>query len=189
MRPPKVLEEDVLESLTKVFREKGYEGASLSDLAEATNLKKASLYHRFPKGKQAMAEAVLQNVNKWVQENIFSVLQNEILPPEERLKNALSQISVLYSAGEETCVFRALSMRVGLELFEEQINSGMQLWIINFKDIGIELNFEEDEALDLALQTLIEIQGALVVSRTMRDKNIFSQTLQKIETRYLHRFL
>jgi len=80
-------------------------------------------------------------------------------------------------------------MRVGLELFEEQINSGMQLWIINFKEIGIELNFEEDEALDLALQTLIEIQGALVVSRTMRDKNIFSQTLQKIETRYLHRFL
>ena len=56
MRPQKTLDEDVLAGLTEVFQSKGYEAASLQDLARATGLKKASLYHRFPGGKKQMAE-------------------------------------------------------------------------------------------------------------------------------------
>ena len=55
MRPQKTLDEDVLAGLTEVFQSKGYEAASLQDLARATGLKKASLYHRFPGGKKQMA--------------------------------------------------------------------------------------------------------------------------------------
>jgi len=55
MRPKKVLDETILKGLAEVFRSKGYEGASLKDLSEATGLKKASLYHRFPNGKSEMA--------------------------------------------------------------------------------------------------------------------------------------
>ncbi|KJD32621.1 TetR family transcriptional regulator [Tamlana nanhaiensis] len=185
MRPQKILDKELLEGMAKVFREKGYEGARLSDLAKATGLNKASLYHRFPKGKRGMAEAVLSNVDDWVKKNIFSVLQNDTLPVEERLKNVLGQISVLYSGGEGTCIYRALSMQVGLELFAEQINGGMQSWITNFKKVGIAFNFEEHVAYDHALQTLIEIQGALVTARNMKDSNIFKHSLQKIENRYL----
>ncbi|MEP1982729.1 MAG: helix-turn-helix domain-containing protein, partial [Maribacter dokdonensis] len=61
MRPQKVLDIEILTGLTKVFRSRGYEGASLKELSEATGLKKASLYHRFPNGKQEMADAVLQH--------------------------------------------------------------------------------------------------------------------------------
>jgi len=62
MRPQKVIDSDILKGLTKVFRSKGYEGANLSELAQATNLKKASLYHRFPGGKQEMAVTVLTHI-------------------------------------------------------------------------------------------------------------------------------
>lgn len=41
-----------------VFRDHGYEGASLADLSRATKLGKSSLYHHFPRGKEQMAEAV-----------------------------------------------------------------------------------------------------------------------------------
>ncbi|RZL16088.1 MAG: TetR/AcrR family transcriptional regulator, partial [Pedobacter sp.] len=34
MRPQKILDTDMISGLTKVFRDKGYEGASLNDLAE-----------------------------------------------------------------------------------------------------------------------------------------------------------
>lgn len=40
MRPQKILDADMISGLTKVFRDKGYEGASLNDLAEVTGLKK-----------------------------------------------------------------------------------------------------------------------------------------------------
>ena len=59
---PKVSEEEVVQKLFQVFRLKGFDGASLSDLAEATGLKKASLYHRYPGGKQEMAAAVMDFV-------------------------------------------------------------------------------------------------------------------------------
>ena len=40
MRPQKVLDVEILKGLTKVFRSKGYEAASLKELSEATGLKK-----------------------------------------------------------------------------------------------------------------------------------------------------
>ena len=42
-RPRSVTEDDLLARLARLFSEVGYEGASLSLLAEATGLQKASL--------------------------------------------------------------------------------------------------------------------------------------------------
>ena len=53
--------EAVIKQLSAVFRTHGYDGTTLSLLSEATGLVKASLYHYFPKGKQDMALAVIQN--------------------------------------------------------------------------------------------------------------------------------
>ena len=112
MRPQKVLDEEILAGLTKVFRSKGYEGASLKELAEATGLKKASLYHRFPNGKQEMAQAVINHLDIWVEQYVFKVLLDETQAPEERLRNGLTQINKLYNGGASVCIFRALSMEV-----------------------------------------------------------------------------
>lgn len=185
MRPQKVLEKEMLLGLTKVFRSKGYEGASLQELAEATGLKKASLYHRFPKGKQEMATAVIEHLDKWVEENIFHVLLDENMPLQHRLKTGLDNIRTLYDNGNEVCIMRALSMETGLTLFEEQINIGMKRWIDAFYKFGIALNYSPDEAKRNALQTLIEIQGGLIVTKGMKDLGIFKKMLQKIENRYL----
>ena len=51
--------EEAIAQLSKVFRQYGYEGATLARLSAATGLRKASLYHHFPKGKEKMAAAVL----------------------------------------------------------------------------------------------------------------------------------
>ena len=59
MGTTKITENQLLERLTRVFQDHGYQGASLSLIAEATGLGRASLYHRFPGGKTDMAVAVL----------------------------------------------------------------------------------------------------------------------------------
>ena len=58
-RKAKLNKSALAERLSAVFCENGYEGASLSGLAEACELSKASLYHHFPNGKVDMANAVL----------------------------------------------------------------------------------------------------------------------------------
>ncbi|WP_459209656.1 TetR/AcrR family transcriptional regulator [Aquimarina rhabdastrellae] len=185
MRPQKVLDKEILEGLTKVFRSKGYEGASLKELSEATGLKKASLYHRFPNGKQEMANAVLNHLGNWVEENVFNTLLDENLTPSNRLKNGLFQIKTLYDKGHNSCIFRALSMESGLELFEKQIMQGMNKWIAVFSELGLAFGLQEDIAQKKALQALVEIQGSLVVTKIMRDISIFENTLKNIEQEYL----
>lgn len=186
MRPQKVLDIEILIGLAKVFRSKGYEGASLKELSEATGLKKASLYHRFPNGKQEMADAVLNHLDEWVKNNVFKSLLDNRIKPKLRLKNGLLEIRTLYNGGKETCIFRALSMQAGIALFEEQINKGMSEWLSSFKAVGIDLNLNPKEAERRALQVLIEIQGSLIVAKGLGNISIFENTLQKIEYNYLN---
>ncbi len=174
----------MIAGLTKVFRDKGYEGASLNDLADVTGLKKASLYHRFPNGKQEMAESVLNTVDQWVDDNIFLPLMDENQPAKMRLTEALKNIGILYNGGESTCVLRAFSMHSGLSLFEQQIKSGMEKWISAFNALGISLRLTPTQSQQDAVQTLIELQGSLIVTRGLADTNIFESTLKNIEKRY-----
>ncbi|WKB82459.1 TetR/AcrR family transcriptional regulator [Cellulophaga lytica] len=185
MRPQKVLDKEILNGLTKIFRSRGYEGASLKELSDATGLKKASLYHRFPNGKQEMADAVLIHLEDWINTNVFYTLLDTNLTPRVRLKKGLLAIRELYDGGNAICIFRALSMQAGIELFEEQINKGMTQWLSAFKEIGIALSFTPEEAEKKALQVLIQVQGCLIVAKGLGDLSVFENTMQNIENSYL----
>jgi TetR/AcrR family transcriptional regulator len=51
--------EEIVETATVLFAERGYAGASMADLAEAVGLRKASLFHHFP-SKDLLYAAVLE---------------------------------------------------------------------------------------------------------------------------------
>ncbi|GAA4943901.1 TetR/AcrR family transcriptional regulator [Algibacter agarivorans] len=184
MRPQKVLDNDMYSALTKVFREKGYEGASLNEISDATGLKKASLYHRFPEGKKQMAEAVFNYIDKWVEIKIFGALINNTLTPDQRLNESINNIKELYNGGEDSCIFRTLSMKVGLELFGSRIKNGMEQWIHHFKELGLAFGQSKEVAKSNAVQNLIDIQGSLIVSEGLKDLTIFENTLKTIKNRY-----
>lgn len=185
MRPQKVEHKKLMEGLLLVLRAKGYDGASLSDLATATGLKKASLYHRFPGGKQQMTEAVLEYVAQWVDHNVFAVLTDQQRPAHDRLQAALQSIDALYHRGKSICIFRALSTHTGLELFGQQIRTGMQKYIEAFTRLGTDLQLTTEQAQQAATQTLIDIQGALIVSKGLQQQELFGKTLEQISQRYL----
>ena len=60
---------DVIPVLAEIFREHGFEGASLSIIGEKTGLGKGSLYHFFPGGKEEMAASVLHEIDTWFRES------------------------------------------------------------------------------------------------------------------------
>jgi TetR/AcrR family transcriptional repressor of lmrAB and yxaGH operons len=64
---------EIVDRLFMVFRDRGYEGASLADLSRATGLGKSSLYHHFPNGKEQMAEAVLEKGKAFIQSAVVDV--------------------------------------------------------------------------------------------------------------------
>ena len=185
MRPQKVKDSDIMVSLVKTFRSKGYEGTSIAELAQSTGLKKASLYHRFPNGKQEMATAVLNHIDEWVETHIIKSLMDKSKTPTQRLINGLDEIRNSYDGGKETCIFRALSLGDSLALFNQHIKNGMHKWVDAFENLGISFGLSITDAHKNAMNTLIKIQGSLIVTKGLNDLTIFETTLKEIELTYL----
>src|ERR1044071_1951803 len=107
-RPQTVDEEELLGRLASVFRDFGYEGASLSALSDGAGLQKASLYHRFPGGKQQMAEEVLGAALSWASEYVLAPLKGGG-SPEVGLATVTRELDAFYSGGRKACLLNMLS--------------------------------------------------------------------------------
>jgi len=59
--PSKSRRDSILDEATRLFAERGYEGASMADLADSVGLRKASLFHHFP-SKDLLYAAVLERL-------------------------------------------------------------------------------------------------------------------------------
>jgi TetR/AcrR family transcriptional repressor of lmrAB and yxaGH operons len=176
----KVFPEDVDRKLTDVFTRFGYDGASMELLSQATGLKKASLYHRFPGGKKDMAAHVIRNVEIWFQENVNSVLQNETEPVEEKLGHALAAIRNLFEDGARNCPLRMLSACTETSYFQSAIASCFFVLKNGFSKIARENGMDESTAQAKAVEAMINIQGSLVLSRAMNDNSIFKTSISAV---------
>jgi AcrR family transcriptional regulator len=69
-RKKRLRKEEIVAEATKLFAERGYEGASMGDLAERVGLRKASLFHHFP-SKDVLYATVLENLMEGVKSAIL----------------------------------------------------------------------------------------------------------------------
>jgi len=79
--------ENILEAAAQVFRQKGFHGASMQDIAEAVNLQKASLYHHVS-SKQEILLALLDRALELLFERI-SVVSNRPIPADKKLQQMI----------------------------------------------------------------------------------------------------
>ena len=63
--------DEILDIATRLFAERGYEGASMGDLAERVGLRKASLFHHYP-SKDELYCAVLERLTRRLGELVFT---------------------------------------------------------------------------------------------------------------------
>ena len=77
----------ILESAAQVFCKKGYNGASMADIAEVVGLQKATLYHHFG-SKQEILSELLDRAMTIVSENMVLVLRMDE-PPDRKLRLAM----------------------------------------------------------------------------------------------------
>jgi len=76
--------EDILEAAAQVFRQKGFHGASMQDIAKAVNLQKPSLYHHVS-SKQEILLALLNRALELLLERI-SAIANQDIPADKKLQ-------------------------------------------------------------------------------------------------------
>jgi AcrR family transcriptional regulator len=76
--------EDILEAAAQVFRQKGYSGASMADIARLVNLQKASLYHHIS-SKQEILLTLLDHALEMLTDRIAPIVHKTI-PADEKLR-------------------------------------------------------------------------------------------------------
>ncbi len=79
--------EKILEAAAQIFSQKGYHATSMSDIASAVNLQKASLYHHV-NSKQEILLSLLDEALDLVINKVSFVISQPI-PPEDKLRLAM----------------------------------------------------------------------------------------------------
>lgn len=176
---------EVSRRLVNVFRQYGYEGTTLSRISQATGLGRASLYHHFPNGKQGMAEAVLEYVSQWFNETVLNPLRLDG-EPLERLRAMNSSLKQFYNCGQDACLLAMFSLGESDDLFHNQVSQALNAWIDSLAQLLCEAGLPETQARQRAEDAVIQIQGALVLTRGLDSTSPFERVLQELPSRLLH---
>lgn len=184
-RPVRIEDSVLLKKLSDVFREVGYEGASLATLSEATGLKKASLYHRFPGGKEQMAREVLASAGAWLAGNILTPLKASG-PPEARIRAMTRNLGEFYSGGRQACLLNMLSSpHADRGPFARMIENVFKAWIEALSTVLTDAGFDEDTARFRAERAIALLEGSLVIGRGLGTTRPFRNCLANLERELL----
>lgn len=179
-RPQSIQEEELLSRLGQVFRSVGFEGASVAALSEATGLQKASLYHRFPGGKQEMAEHVLSAAMAWFGENVIAHL-NGSDTPARRLAEVQLNLDTFYAGGRQACLLNMLaSPSVETGPFSAGIKAAMERLVDGFTRLARDAGHAPRAARERGTRALMLVQGGLVLSRGLGSVEPFRQALKAL---------
>lgn len=173
---------DVIPALGEIFREHGFEGASLSIICERTGLGKGSLYHFFPGGKEEMAAAVLDEIDGWFQDHVFKQLKEE--PDPQRAVDGMFQaVESYFHSGRRICLVGAFALGDTRERFALQVHSYFVRWTDALADALWRRGAAAEKARDLAEEAVAIIQGALVLARALGDPSAFQRVLSGLRAR------
>ena len=181
MPSTKVNDDQLLDSLTDVFRTYGYEGASLSRISKATGLQRASLYHRFPGGKEEMAKAVLERAGEWLSSRVLAPLTGHG-KPTERVRKMAQELHTFYSGGKHCCLLDSLSFGIEENEIKDHVRGGMGAWVEALAKIARETGIPPKKARQQAQDAISRIQGSLVMARVLKDNSVFERTLSELPT-------
>ncbi len=171
---------EVVARIQNVFRDRGFDGASLAEISGATGLGKSSLYHHFPGGKDEMAVAVLERIEAWMSEHALAVLRGSGTP-KTRLRSMLHVLDEYYVGGRNACVLGNLVVGGSREQFQAYLTSAFSGWIAALRTLAVEAGVGRSEAQQRAEDAVVRIEGALIVAGGLADPAPFKRALRNIE--------
>ena len=174
-RPPSINEADLLDLLVRAFREKGFDGTAIGDLSAVSGLQRASLYHRFPDGKEGMAGAVLAEVGArflWI-----LAPMREDQDVARGVDETARRLGDFYGAGALSCVLDTMTLAGAPDRVREQARSLAKTWIEAMAEASRRAGRRPDEAMRAARDAFLRVEGSLVLARVLGDTDAFAEAV------------
>nr|WP_221382863.1 TetR/AcrR family transcriptional regulator [Actinoplanes polyasparticus] len=162
-----------------MFREHGYDGASLSVISAATGLTNGSLYHFFPGGKDGMLAAVLMSLQAWSDTHLFNPLRSVPADDPAAARQALldmaAAVSDYFRSGKRACLLGVLSLSFHRDRFATAVASYFDAWIDALAH-ALTVSGSADPR-GQAKMIIAAVQGAIVLAHAFDDPEVFDATL------------
>jgi AcrR family transcriptional regulator len=173
------VKQQLISILDDVFRRRGYEGATLSELSRACGLGKASLYHHFPGGKDEMASLLLRRAVAELNELAYRQLDRPA-PWRERLGGFVDGFARYCADGTRNCLIAELTATAARAKFGNDIQLQTEEWLRQLATAFAETGVGEKRARRRARELLGALYGALVLARLLNDPQPFQQTVKRL---------
>jgi hypothetical protein len=85
-----------------------------------------------------------------------------------------------YNHGRNSCLIPIFSMTFADELFQAQVRQGLEQWISSVQQVLQDAGFSPAIARQRAEDTVIRIQGALVVARALQQTQPFDRVVKQL---------
>jgi len=181
----KISEDNLLSTLTGVFRDYGYDGTSLSLIMKATGLVKASLYHRFPGGKEEMATTVIDRAAGEFASNLLAPLR-ESGDPAERLRETGERLRKFYGSGKKACLLDTLTLHPESREVQARAKTALAFWIDSFARFASEsCGLASSLAIERAQDAVSALEGGLVIARVSGNRGPFIRAIESLPERFM----
>jgi AcrR family transcriptional regulator len=175
-----ISDNEVLSRALELFRTYGFDGVSLKQLSDAMGLEKASLYYRFPGGKDEIALAVVRAVDAMIREHVFKPLSAIGASPRRRAQSAAHVLEEFYASGKKPCALDVMSIQGATDEVKEALQGILRAWIEAFTAVARAAGLTPAQARQRAEEAVMQIQGSLVISRVFDDTAAFRKTLKQL---------
>lgn len=173
--------------LGQVFRERGYAGATLTQLANAAGIGKASLYHHFPGGKAEMLEVLLRDAMTEAQSRAFARLAGGGTPGE-RLQRFLDGYADYLRHGNGPCLLGVLALGSARGPYGERLAGQMRDWQAMLVRLFEEAGHKPKRAARSAAEVLDALYGAQLMAALVDDPGHLRRAFKRL-SRDLERLL
>ncbi len=174
-------------TLRSVFLEYGYDGASLSRLAAAANLSKASLYHHFPGGKGEIANLLIRDAVQALQTQVFGALTNPVSGKSQdkraqAAKDSLAEVITQFEdyAQPGQCVLALIAQENPPELDRLALAELFRTWRAGLAQRYEEIGLKPKAAGRAATELMNQLWGALLMARCMDEPKLIRQTTKRL---------
>jgi TetR/AcrR family transcriptional repressor of lmrAB and yxaGH operons len=167
---------EIIGRLFVVFQDHGYEGASLADLSKATGLGKSSLYHHFPRGKEQMAEAVLEQGRDFIQTAVVDVAKSAG-PLKSRIRKIVAAFDKLYASGKNPCVLGRLALSEVGPAGKKLAGEIFANWTDAIAHLAHQTGMTELKARQFGEDWIARVQGSLILHAATGDCRPFERAM------------
>ena len=162
----------ILYASAELFRRQGYAATGLKQIAAESEATLGSVYHFFPGGKQQLADEVLR-----VGGRFFLALYETIAAGAVDLVSAVRDFfdgagqTLLATGFADACPIATVAGEIAStnEVLRAAVADTFESWLDALAEDAVEAGIEADRARALALSVLALLEGAFLLSRSLRS--------------------